>query len=78
MTGLLRTPLQRIRLGGILLASVFVLAVCGYHFFGGYGWVEAVWMVVVTISTVGYSESSASGPGMQLFRPVVPGRYSDG
>ena len=62
-----RTPLQRIRLGAFLLLGVFTLALCGYRFFGGYDWVESLWMVVVTISTVGYSEGSTLGTGMQLF-----------
>lgn len=59
--------ITRIRIGLTVLALIVVLATAGYHYGGGYGWVEALWMVVVTISTVGYSESSTLPPSMQLF-----------
>ena len=58
----MNTPLERVRLGAIVLAAVFVTAVLGYRYLGGYDWLGAVWMVVVTISTVGYSEQSQA-PG---------------
>jgi len=54
----MNTPLKRIRLGALVLASVFVLAVLGYRFLASYDWMQAVWMVVVTISSVGYGERS--------------------
>ncbi|MFK8114153.1 MAG: TrkA family potassium uptake protein [Rubripirellula sp.] len=54
----MRTPFQRIRLGGFALVVVVVVAVAGYHFLGDYSWSDAVWMVVITISTVGFSERS--------------------
>ncbi|MFT5129529.1 MAG: voltage-gated potassium channel [Rhodothermales bacterium] len=66
-----RIPLRRIRLGGILLASVFLLALLGYRVLGDYSWSESLWMVVITISTVGYGESSGLTPGMQLFTVMV-------
>ena len=53
-------PLRRIRTGAMILAGIFVLGVLGYRLLGGYSWTEAVWMVVITISTVGYSEQSES------------------
>ena len=52
------TPLERIRQGAFSLALVVLLSIVGFHLLAGYGWLEAVWMVVITISTVGYSESS--------------------
>jgi voltage-gated potassium channel len=33
---------------------------------GGYNWLEAVWLVVVTISTVGFSETTDSPPIIQV------------
>ena len=62
-----KTPLHRIERGAFVLASVFVLAVLGYRFFGGYEWTDAIWMVVVTISTVGYSEKSSLDWPLQLY-----------
>ena len=38
--------------GFLLLAVVFITAVCGYHFLHGESWLDSVWLVVVTISTV--------------------------
>ncbi len=54
----MRTPLDRIRLGGFVLAAIIALAVVGYRYIGGYDWTAALWMVVITISTVGYGETS--------------------
>lgn len=52
------------------MATVFVVAVIGYKLFG-YDWVTAIWMVVITISSVGYSESTSSSPAFQLFTVLV-------
>ena len=67
----MRTPLERIRLGGFVLAVVFVFAILGYRFVGGYDWTAAVWMVVITISTVGYGESSQLPAQVQALTIVV-------
>lgn len=67
----MRTPLMRIRIGGFVLVLVFVVAVFGYHFFGGYDWLSAVFMVVITISTVGYGETSGLSPAVQAFSILV-------
>jgi voltage-gated potassium channel len=67
----MRTPLERIRLGGFVLAVIFVFAILGYRFIGGYDWTAAVWMVVITISTVGYGESSQLPAQVQALTVVV-------
>ncbi|MDA7915194.1 potassium channel family protein, partial [bacterium] len=67
----MRTPLERIRLGGFVLAVVFILAILGYRFIGDYDWIAAVWMVVITISTVGYGESSQLPPRIQALTVLV-------
>ncbi len=58
----MRTPLERIRLGGFVLCMVFALSVLGYRLIGGYEWMDAIWMVAITISTVGYGEAPPSLP----------------
>ncbi len=68
---LIRTPLQRIRFGAISLTSVLLFSVTGYHLIGGYSWLESLWLVVITISTVGYSESPTTSPALQLFTIAV-------
>lgn len=53
--------LNRIRLGAGALALVAVVGAL-YYRASGYTWLEAAWMVVVTISTVGYGERSQLAP----------------
>jgi voltage-gated potassium channel len=68
----MRTPLERIRLGGLVLFAIFCLSVLGYRVIGGYGWLDAIWMVTITVSTVGYGESKSSLPtDVQLLTLVV-------
>ncbi|MGI9472846.1 MAG: potassium channel family protein [Rubripirellula sp.] len=67
----MRTPLERIRLGGFVLAVIFIIAILGYRFIGGFDWTAAVWMVVITISTVGYGESSQLPAQVQALTIVV-------
>ena len=63
----MKTPLQRVREGAIVLTAVFAIAVVGYRYIGGMNWVDALWIVVITVSTVGYGEVSAFDPELQLF-----------
>lgn len=52
----MNSPQQRIKIGAISLACVFILSVMGLHWIGGYDWLDSLWMVVITVSTVGFSE----------------------
>ncbi|MEM7452869.1 MAG: ion channel [Planctomycetota bacterium] len=61
-----RSPLSRIRRGAITLAAIFLVSVAGFRLLGEYTWLESVWLVVVTISTVGYAESPQGGSGLQI------------
>ena len=63
----LKSPLVRIRNGLIVLGMVFVSAVIGFRLLGDYNWVSALWMTVITISSVGFSESTDSTALLQLF-----------
>ncbi|MEM9588896.1 MAG: potassium channel protein [Planctomycetota bacterium] len=65
------SPLNRIRQGALGLAAVFLCAVIGFHSVAGYDWLDAIWMVVVTISTVGYSEHSDASPPTKILVIVV-------
>ena len=67
----MRTSWQRIRLGAFVLGWIFLISVFGYRYLGGYGWIESLWMVVITISTVGYSESSQLPTSVQLWSILV-------
>ena len=66
-----QTPLNRIRNGAIALFVILTLSVGGFHWIGGYGWIESMWMVVVTVSTVGYGERSDSDAATQILMMFV-------
>ena len=67
----MRSPVERLRLGGVVLTAVVGASALGYHFLGGYPWIESVWMVVITIASVGYGERSTQPWYMQLFTVAV-------
>jgi voltage-gated potassium channel len=52
----MNSPQQRIKIGALSLACVFIVSVMGLHWIGGYDWLDSLWMVVITVSTVGFSE----------------------
>jgi voltage-gated potassium channel len=54
----MHSPFIKIRRGATALITIVLVAIVGFRVVGRYDWLEAVWMVVVTISTVGYSEHS--------------------
>jgi voltage-gated potassium channel len=55
---------RRVRLGAIVLCVLFIAGVLGYRV-AGRSWIDAVYMVVITISTVGYGETSSLEPAEQ-------------
>ena len=59
-------PLQKLRVGLLSLSAIVLVAVVAFHTLAGYTWVDALWMVVVTISTVGYSEESDASVTIKL------------
>lgn len=63
-------PFARVRRGLVILAVVFVISVIGYRSLG-YPWLEAVWMVVITIASVGFGERSQQPPAVQLLTIAV-------
>ncbi|MCA9147066.1 MAG: potassium channel protein [Planctomycetaceae bacterium] len=65
--GSTKSPLTRMRNGLIVLGVVFAVAVIGFRILGDYDWVTALWMTAITISSVGFSETTDSPPSLQLF-----------
>ena len=51
-------PLAKIRVGFLALATIVLITVVAFHTLAGYEWIDAIYMVVITISTVGYGEQS--------------------
>lgn len=67
----MRTPVQRVRSGAIVLLAAVLVGVVGYRVLGDYSWIESLWMVIITVSTVGYSEHSQSTTSVQLLTLAV-------
>ncbi len=52
-------PFKRLIIPGILLSIVIIIAVLGYIFIEGWTFLEALYMVVISLSTVGFREVRA-------------------
>ena len=63
--------LKRLRAGLLILGVIFVAAVLGYWLLFDWNLLEAVYMVVITLSTVGYKEVRDLGPQEQVFTIFV-------
>lgn len=53
------------------MALVLILGVVGYRFIAGFTWVEALYMTIITVSTVGYKEVRPLSTQEQLFTVVL-------
>ncbi|HYL07704.1 MAG TPA: potassium channel protein [Candidatus Udaeobacter sp.] len=60
-------PLLRFRLAGVLIGAVVVVGVAGYMLINGWNFVDSFYMVIITISTVGYGEVRPQGTAGRLF-----------
>src|SRR5437899_3359839 len=63
----LEHPLRRFRLAAVLLAIVISVGVTGYMVIDGWSLLDSFYMVIITISTVGYTEVHAQGATGRLF-----------
>jgi voltage-gated potassium channel len=60
----IRTDLQR---GGFALALVFIAGTLWYSLIEGWHWLDAVYMTVITLTTVGYGETHPLGDRGRIF-----------
>ena len=58
---------SKIYLALALMFSVLLIGVLGYHFIADYTWVEALYMTVITMSTVGFSEVRPLDANARIF-----------
>src|SRR5438132_13477634 len=60
-------PLRRFRLPAVLLGIVIVVGIMGYRLINGWDLLDSFYMVIITISTVGYTEVHPQGNAGRLF-----------
>src|SRR3989475_11793631 len=60
-------PLLRFRLAVILLAVVILVGVAGYMLIDGWNFLDSFYMVIITISTVGYTQVHPQGLAGRMF-----------
>ena len=63
----LEHPLRRFRLAAVLLGIVISVGVGGYMLINGWSLLDSFYMVIITISTVGYTEVHPQGTAGRLF-----------
>jgi len=51
----------------IMLIVIMFIGVLGYRFISGYSWVNAVYMTVITITTVGFAEVNPLDTPSKIF-----------
>lgn len=54
-----------------LLFVIFTVGVLGYKILSGYTWVDAFYMTVITITTVGYGTVTELSPGEKMFTSLL-------
>ncbi|MDD5558053.1 potassium channel protein [Candidatus Methylomirabilis sp.] len=59
--------MARLGVAGLFLAAVVIIGIAGYHFLEGYTWLEAFYMTIITISTVGFREVRPLSPAGMIF-----------
>lgn len=62
---------DRISLSVFLLLSTFLCGCAGYVWIEDYSWLEAVYMTVITVSTVGYTEVRTLSDSGRIFTAIL-------
>jgi voltage-gated potassium channel len=68
---MLRLFRSKIYLAFFLMFLVFFVGVMGYHYLSEFSWAEALYMTVITVSTVGFKEVRPLSTGEQLFTVIL-------
>ncbi|MEN1784996.1 MAG: NAD-binding protein [Bacteroidota bacterium] len=58
---------SKIALALSLMLLVFTIGVLGYRLFANYSWVEAIYMTIITVTTVGFSEVRPLDENAKIF-----------
>src|SRR5437764_1565155 len=63
--------LRNLRLIGLALTAVIVVGTAGYHFIEGWPWFDGFYMVVTTLTTIGYQEVHPLSHAGRVFNVFV-------
>jgi voltage-gated potassium channel len=63
--------LHNLRLIGLALALVVVAGTTGFHFIEGWSWFDGFYMVVTTLTTIGYQETHPLSHAGRVFNVCV-------
>jgi len=61
---------SRLAVALMLLVGVFVIGVLSYKLFSGYTWIDAIYMTVITITTIGFGEVRPLSPHEKIFTSI--------
>ena len=64
-------PLSRFRLAAALLGVIIVYGITGYMLIDGWNLLDAFYMVIITISTVGYTEVHPQSTAGRIFTSAL-------
>lgn len=62
---------SNIKLAFALLFLVFLVGVCWFRFYSGYSWVDAVYMTIITVTTVGFKEVQPLNETEKVFTTML-------
>jgi voltage-gated potassium channel len=63
--------LRNLRLLALLLLALMAIGTAGYHFIEGWSWFDSVYMVVMTVTTIGYGEVHPLSPAGRAFNLLI-------
>jgi voltage-gated potassium channel len=61
------SPLRHVRVGLLVLAILVAVGTLGFRWIASMTWIDAIYMTITTLSTVGYGEVRPLGPSGRLF-----------
>ncbi len=62
---------SKIYLAFFLMLSVLAIGVFGYRYISDYSWIDAFYMTIITVTTVGFSEVRPMGPEGKVFTVLL-------
>ena len=62
---------SKIYLAFALMLSVLIIGIFGYRFFSGLSWIDALYMTIITVTTVGFTEVGPMDDNGKIFTVVL-------